>query len=95
MSKNMFYFVGDPAANGLFVALISEEKLHWRSVEEIIYIYGLENGLSYKECADILRQQEIQDIAALVKDYKTVDEIDEDGFTEFVKKINYNLVKYD
>ena len=55
MSKNMFYFVGDPAANGLFVALISEEKLHWRSVEEIIYIYGLENGLSYKECADILR----------------------------------------
>lgn len=68
-----------------FVALISEEKLHWRSVEEIIYIYGLENGLSYKECADILGQPEIQNIVTLVEDCKTVEEIDEDGFTEFVK----------
>ena len=68
-----------------FVALVSEEKLHWRNVEEIIYIFGLEHGLSYRECTDILNQQEIQDILLKVEDYKTVEEIGDDSYTEFVK----------
>ena len=78
-----------------FVALISEEKLHWRNVDEIVYIYGLKNGLSYRECDDILNQLEIQDIVALVKDCKTVEEIGEDGYTEFVKKDVAQLTSVD
>ena len=43
-----------------FLALISDEKLHWRNVEEIIFIYGLQQSLSYKECLEILNRTEIQ-----------------------------------
>lgn len=43
-----------------FIALISEEKLHWRNVEDLVYIYGLSNHKSYRECADILQDPEIQ-----------------------------------
>lgn len=69
-----------------FLALISDEKLHWRNVEEIIFIYGLHQGLSYKESMGILNQPEIQEIFQKVKDCKTVEEIQEDGYTEFVKR---------
>lgn len=68
-----------------FIALISEEKLHWRDVEELVYIYGLSNHRSYRECTDILQDPEIQEILSMVKDGKTLQEIEEDGYTEFVR----------
>ena len=69
-----------------FLALISDEKLHWRNVKEIIFIYGLQQGLSYRESLEIMNQPEIQEILQKVKDYKTVEEIQEDSYTEFVKR---------
>ena len=69
-----------------FVALISEEKFHWRDGEEIVFIYGLGHKLSYPECREILNQPEIQEILLLVKDCKTLEEIEEEGYTEFVKR---------
>lgn len=69
-----------------FLALISEEKLHWRDVEEIVYGYGLEHHLSYRECRKILNRSGIQDVLQKVSDYQTVEEIGEDGYTEFVKR---------
>ena len=69
-----------------FLALISEEKLHWRDVEEIVYGYGLEHHLSYGECRKILNRNGIQAVLQKVSDYKTVEEIGEDGYTEFVKR---------
>lgn len=69
-----------------FLALISEEKLHWRNVEEIVYGYGLEHHLSYGECRKILNRNGIQAVLQKVSDYKTVEEIGEDGYTEFVKR---------
>ena len=69
-----------------FLALISEEKLHWRDVEEIVYGYGLEHHLSYGECRKILNRPRIQDVLQKVSDYQTVEEIGEDGYTEFVKR---------
>ncbi len=69
-----------------FLALISDEKLHWRNVEEIIFIYGLQQGLSYRESLEIMNQPEIQEILQKVKDCKTVEEIQEDSYTEFVKR---------
>lgn len=69
-----------------FLALISDEKLHWRNVEEIIFIYGLQQGLSYRESLEIMNQPEIQEILQKVKDCKTVKEIQEDSYTEFVKR---------
>lgn len=32
-----------------FVALVSEEGLHWRSPDEIVYIFALKQGMSYQE----------------------------------------------
>ena len=69
-----------------FLALISEEKLHWRDVEEIVYGYGLEHHLSYGECRKILDRPGIQEVLQKVSDYQTVEEIVEDGYTEFVKR---------
>ena len=69
-----------------FLALISDENLHWRNVEEIIFIYGLQHGLYYKECMEIQNQPEIREILQKAKDCRTVDEIEEDDYTEFVKR---------
>ena len=69
-----------------FLALISEEKLHWRDVEGIVYGYGLEHHLSYGECRKILDRPGIQEVLQKVSDYQTVEEIGEDGYTEFVKR---------
>ena len=55
-------------------------------MEEIVFIYGLEHKLSYLECREILNQPEIQEILRKVKDCKTVEEIGEEGYTEFVKR---------
>lgn len=68
-----------------FVAMISEEKLHWRSVDEIVFIYGLTHGLSYKECVDFLNQPKIQEVISKIQNLDPQEEIDEDSYTEFVK----------
>ena len=36
-----------------FVALISEEGLHWRDPDEIVYIYALMQGMDYTEAKDL------------------------------------------
>ena len=69
-----------------FVALISEEKLHWRSVDEIVFIFGLTHGLSYRECAAFLNQSEIQDVISKIQNLVPRKTIEEDSYTEFVKQ---------
>lgn len=68
------------------VALISEEKLHWRSVDEIIFIYGLTHDLSYRECIALLNKPETQEIIAKIQNLDPQEEIEEDSYTEFVKQ---------
>lgn len=68
-----------------FIALVSEEKLHWRSPEEIVYIFGLMHGMTYTECNDLLDLPVLREIREKVSDCASVDEIEADGYTEFVR----------
>lgn len=53
-----------------FVAMVSDEKLHWRSVEEIVYIFGLQNGLSWQEASKLSAR--MQEITASAEDTKVI-----------------------
>ena len=68
------------------LALISEEKFHWRNMDEIIFIYGLIHKLSYRACMEIRNQPEIQEVLQKVSDYLPDDRLEEDCYTEFIQK---------
>lgn len=53
-----------------FIAMVSEERLHWRSVFEIVYIYALNNGLTWKEASAMTL--EMQDLLSGPSDPETV-----------------------
>lgn len=64
-----------------FVAMVSEEALHYRNPDEIVYIFALQHGLSYKEAAE-LNEQMMKKIS-IVKDGK---EPAEDSFTPVIRR---------
>ena len=53
-----------------FVALVSGERLHWRSAREIVYIYALKEGLTYLEAAALYNK--MKDSLKKVRDSKKV-----------------------
>lgn len=57
-----------------FVALVCGEKLHYRNAEEIVYIYALNNGLSYTEAAALSKKME--DLLSGAKDSAVLQESD-------------------
>lgn len=57
-----------------FVGMVCGEKLHYRSAEEIVYIYALNNGLSYPEAAAL--SEKMREILNLAKDPGTPEESD-------------------
>ena len=69
-----------PAEAEAFVAMVSEEGFHWRNPEELIYIYALENGMSYPE-AKALRNE----IMSKVKLTAETEDIAPDSFTSVIK----------
>lgn len=62
------------------VSLISEEALHWRNPDEIVYIFALKQGMDYLEARDLDRSMEEQ--LAGVKESK---EQAEDSFTPIIR----------
>lgn len=64
-----------------FVAMVSEEALHYRNPDEIVYIFALQHGLSYKEAAE-LNEQMMKKIS-IIKDGK---EPAEDSFTPVIRR---------
>lgn len=62
------------------VSLISEEALHWRNPDEIVYIFALKQGMDYLEARDLDRSMEEQ--LAGVKESK---DQAEDSFTPIIR----------
>ncbi|MDO5132704.1 MAG: hypothetical protein Q4D81_06960 [Eubacteriales bacterium] len=65
-----------------FVAMVSGEKLHWRSADEIAYIFALKKGMKYTEAAALAAG--MQGILADVRDSK---EVMPDTFTSNVRPL--------
>lgn len=63
-----------------FVALISEEGLHWRNPDEIAYIFALKQGMSYSEAQELDKQ--MAEILSEAKDLKT---IPDNSFTPIIR----------
>lgn len=63
-----------------FVALVSGEKLHWRNADEIVFIFALNNGLSYveAEALTVTLQEEL-------KKGKDQKDIAENSFTSVMR----------
>lgn len=62
------------------VSLISEEALHWRNPDEIVYIFALKQGMSYLEAQEL--NQSMEKLLAGVKETK---ELSEDSFTPIIR----------
>ncbi len=60
-----------------FLAMVSEEGIHWRNPEEIVYAYALKNKVSYTEAKKIY-----EEISVDIDSDKQTDEV----FTALVKK---------
>ena len=63
-----------------FVALISEEGLHWRDPDEIVYIYALMQGMDYTEAKDL--NDEMRETLSGVTESRTPAE---DSFTPIIR----------
>lgn len=63
-----------------FVALVSEEGLHWRSPDEIVYIFALKQGMDYAGARKL--NAEMQE---LLRDGKASDAFTEDCFTPVIR----------
>lgn len=64
-----------------FVSMISEEALHYRNPDEIIYIFALQHGMSYREASELNRK--MQKKLSSVQETKTPSE---DSFTPLIRK---------
>lgn len=63
-----------------FVALVSEEGLHWRSPDEIVYIFALKQGMGYAEAQRL--NEEMREILSNVEESKT---FTENSFTSVIR----------
>lgn len=63
-----------------FVALVSEERLHWRNPDEIVYIFALQNGIPYLSAVELAGQ--MQEILSQVRESQ---ELEEDSFTPIIR----------
>lgn len=63
-----------------FAALISEEGLHWRDPDEIVYIYSLKQGMDYAEAKKL--NDEMREILSGVTESRTPAE---DSFTPIIR----------
>lgn len=68
------------------VAMISEESLHYRNPEEIVFIFALQHGMSYQEAVGLKREIEGR-LAKLPEETEIV----EDSFTPVIRKEISNL----
>lgn len=64
-----------------FVTMISEESLHYRNPDEIVYIFALRHGMSYLEAVEL--NEEMKGILSKAKESKTPSE---DSFTPLIRK---------
>lgn len=64
-----------------FISMISEESLHYRNPDEIVYIFALQHGMSYREASELNRK--MQKKLSLVQETKTSSE---DSFTPLIRK---------
>lgn len=63
-----------------FVALVSEERLHWRNPDEIVYIFALKNGMTYPEAVSL--EKEVSGSLAAAGDST---ELSQDSFTPIIR----------
>ncbi len=63
-----------------FVALVSEERLHWRNPDEIVYIFALQNGMTYPQAAALA--EEASQLLAKAQDSAAPSE---DSFTPIIR----------
>lgn len=63
-----------------FVALVSEEGLHWRSPDEIVYIYALKQRMDYLEALNL--NEEMQKYLTEVRETKS---LAENSFTPVIR----------
>ena len=63
-----------------FLMLVSEEALHWRSPDEIVYIFALQHGMTYREAQAL--ETRMKGLLSDVKEQKT---IAEDSFTTVIR----------
>lgn len=63
-----------------FVAMISEESLHYRNPDEIVYIFALQHGLSYREATE-LNEQMMKKISKMKEDKEPA----KDSFTPVIR----------
>ena len=64
-----------------FVTLVSDEALHWRSPDEIVFIFALQHGMTYREAVKL--NGRMQQYLAETKEAK---EPQEDSFTPIVRE---------
>lgn len=57
-----------------FVAMVCGERLHYRNAKEIVYIYALNNGLSYTEAVSL--SEKMEEILSKAQDSKVLRESD-------------------
>lgn len=62
------------------VALVSEERLHWRNPDEIVYIFALQNGMSYLSAVELAEQME-----GILSQVQESQELEEDSFTPIIR----------
>lgn len=62
------------------VSLISEEALHWRNPDEIVYIFALKQGMDYMEAQELNSK-----MAEQLADVKESKELAEDSFTPIIR----------
>lgn len=63
-----------------FVALISEEGLHWRNPDEIVYLFALKQGMDYSEANRL--NEEMAEVLSRVTESGT---LSEDSFTPIIR----------
>lgn len=63
-----------------FVTLVSEERLHWRNPDEIVYIFALQNGMSYQTAVKLAGQME-----GILSQVQETRELEEDSFTPMIR----------
>lgn len=63
-----------------FVALISEEGLHWRNPDEIVYLFALKQGMDYPEANRL--NEEMAEVLSRVTESGT---LSEDNFTPIIR----------
>lgn len=63
-----------------FVSLVSEEALHWRNPDEVVYIFALKQGMDYPEAQELNRQ-----MSETLSGVKETVNLQENSFTPIVR----------